>query len=91
MERLPVSNQITAHKDMTMGLGIYKQALLLLTNASEDVITKSKARELFLHYKTHKVRQNKRNNRKPLYSGHLQTTNTERLSQAVRYMEVPLY
>ena len=37
---------------MTMGLGIYKQALLLLTNASEDVITKSKATELFLHYKT---------------------------------------
>ena len=32
---------------MTMGLGIYKQSLLLLTNASEDVIAKSKARELF--------------------------------------------
>ena len=76
---------------MTTGPGIYKQALLLLTNASEDVITKSKARELFLHYKTHKVHQNKRNSRKPLYSGHLQTTDTGRLSQAVRYMEIPLY
>ena len=31
---------------MTMGLGIYKQSLLL-TNTSEDVIAKSKARELF--------------------------------------------
>ena len=61
---------------MTMGLAIYKESLLLLTNASEDVIIKSKARELFLHYKTYKVRQNKQNSRKPLYSGHLQTTDT---------------
>ena len=76
---------------MTMGLGIYKQSLLLLTCASEDVVTKSKARELFLHYKTYTVRQNRRNSRKPLYSGHLQTTDTGRSSQAVRYMEVPLY
>ena len=76
---------------MTMGFGIYEQSLLLLTNASEDFITKSNARELFLHYKTYKVRQNKRNSRKPLYSGHLQTTDTGRLSQAVHYMEVPLY
>ena len=42
---------------MTMGLGIYKKSLLLLTNTSEDVIIKSKARELFLHYKTYKVCQ----------------------------------
>ena len=76
---------------MTMGFGIYEQSLLLLTNASEYVITKSKARELFLHHKTYKVRQNKRNSRKPLYSGHLQTTDTGRLSQAVRYIKVPLY
>ena len=76
---------------MTMGLAIYKESLLLLTNASEDVIIKSKARELFLHYKTYKVRQNKQNSRKPLYSGHLQTMDTRRSSQAVRYMEVPLY
>ena len=75
-----------------MGLGIYKQSLLLLTCASEDVITKSKARKLFLHYKTYTVRQNRRNSiRKPLYSGHLQTTDTGRSSQAVRYLEVPLY
>ena len=63
---------------MTMGLGIYKKSLLLLTiNTSEDVIIKSKARELFLHYKTlYKVCQNKQNSRKPLYSGHLQKTDT---------------
>ena len=60
---------------MTMGFGIYEQSLLLLTNASEYVITKSKARELFLHHKTYKVRQNKRNSRKPLYSGHLDPNN----------------
>ena len=77
---------------MTVGLGIYKKSLLLLTNTSEDVIIKSKARELFLHYKTYyKACQNKQNSRKPLYSGHLQTTDTRRSSQAVRYMEVPLY
>ena len=76
---------------MTMGLGIYKKSLLLLTNTSEDVIIKSKARELFLHYKTYKVCQNKQNSRKPLYSGHLQKTDTRHSSQAVRYMEVPLY
>ena len=76
---------------MTMGVGIYKQSLLLLTNASKDVITKSKARELFLHYKTYTVRQNKPNYRKPLYNGHLETTETGRSSQAVCYMEVPLY
>ena len=40
---------------MTMGFGIYEQSLLLLTNASEDFIAKSKARELFLHYKIYKV------------------------------------
>ena len=72
---------------MTMSLG--KQSLLLLTNASIDVITKSKARELFLHYKTYTVRQNKPNHRKPLYNGHLETTETGRSSQAVCYMEVP--
>ena len=76
---------------MTMGFGIYEQSLLLLTTASEDFITKSKARELFLHYKTYKVRQNKRNSRKPMYSEHLQTTDTGRLSQAVHYMKVALY
>ena len=54
---------------MAMGLGMYKKSLLLLTNTSEDVIIKSKARELFLHYKTYKVCQNKQNSRKPLYSG----------------------
>ena len=27
----------------------------------------------------------------PLHSGHLQTTDTGRLSQALRYMEAPLY
>ena len=74
-----------------MGLGIYEQSLLLFTNASEDVITKSEARERVLHYKTYTVRQNKRSSRKPLHSGHLQTTETGRSSQAVRYMEVPLY
>ena len=47
-----------------MGLGIYEQSLLLFTNASEDVITKSEAREVVLHYKTYSVRQNKRNSRK---------------------------
>ena len=72
-----------------MGLGIYEQSLLLY--ASEDVITKSEAREVVLHYKTYSARQNKRNSRKPLYSGHLQTTDTGRSPQAVRYMEVPLY
>ena len=36
-----------------MGVGTYKQLLLLLTNASEDVITKLKAKELFLHHKTY--------------------------------------
>ena len=36
---------------MTMGLGTYKKTLLLLTNTSEDVIIKSKAKELFLHTK----------------------------------------
>ena len=51
---------------MTMGLGIYKKSLLLLTNTSEDVIIKSKARELFLHYKTYKLCQNKQNSSKPL-------------------------
>ena len=76
---------------MTMGLSIYKKSLLLLTNTSEDVIIKSKARELFLHYKTYKVCQNKQNSRTPLYRGHLQTTDTRRSSQAVRYMEVSLY
>ena len=75
---------------MTMGLCIYKISLLLLTNSFEDVIIKSKARELLLPYKTYKVCQNKKNSRKPLYSGHLQTTDTRRSSQAVRYMEVPL-
>ena len=75
-----------------MGLGIYmNQTLLLFTNASEDLITKSEAREGVLRYKTYTVRQNKRSSRKPLYSGHLQTTDTGRSSQAVRYMEVPLY
>ena len=74
-----------------MGLGIYERSLLLLTNASEDLITKSEAREGALHYKTYSIGQNKRSSRKPLHSGHLQTTNTGRLSQAVRYMEVPLY
>ena len=34
--------------------------------------------------------QNKRNNMKPLDSGHLRTTDTERWSLAVSYMEVPL-
>ena len=74
-----------------MGLGIYEQSLLLFTNASEDLITKSEVREGVLYYKTYTVRQNKRSSRKPLYSGHLQTTDTGRSSQAVRYMEVPLY
>ena len=74
-----------------MGLGIYEQSLLLFTNASEDLITKSKAREGVLHYKTCTVRQNKRSSEKPLNSGHLQTTDTGRSSQAARYMEVPLY
>ena len=73
-----------------MGLGLYKQTLILFTNASEDVTTKSEAREVFLHYKTYTVRQNKRNSRKPLHSGHLQITDIGRSSQAVRYMEVPL-
>ena len=58
---------------MTMGFGIYKQSLLLLTNASEDFITKSNARELFLHYKTYKVRQNKRET-----VGNLCTTDTSK-------------
>ena len=44
----------------------YKKSLLLLTNVSEDVITKSKATELFSHYKTYTVRQNKQNSRKPI-------------------------
>ena len=61
-----------------MGLGIYEQSLLLFTNAFEDLITKSEAREGLLHYKTYSVRQNKRNSRKPLHSGHLQTTDTGR-------------
>ena len=76
-----------------MGLGIYgyKQTLLLFTNASEEVITKSEARKVFLHYKTYSARQNKRNGRKPLYNGHLQITDTGRSSQAVCYMEVSLY
>ena len=90
MQRRSVLKQITARTDIKMGLGIYKQALLLFTNASEDVITKSEAREVFLHYKTYSVRQNKQNSRKPLCSGHLQTTDTGRSSQTVRYMEVPL-
>ena len=72
-------------------MDIYKQSLLLFTNASEDVIINSEAREVFLHYKTYTVRQNKRNSREPLHCGHLQTTDTGRLSQAVRYMEAPLY
>ena len=42
-----------------MGLGIYEQSLLLFTNAFEDLITKSEAREGLLHYKTYSVRQNK--------------------------------
>ena len=62
-----------------MSLGIYKQSLLLFTNASEEVITKSEAMDV-LHNKTYSVRQNKRNNSKPLYSGHLQTTDTGRSS-----------
>ena len=57
----------------------------------EHVTTKSEARKVFLHYKTYSERQNKRNSTKPLHSGHLQTTDTGRLSQAVRYIEVPLY
>ena len=40
---------------MTMGLGIYKKSLLLLTDTSEDVIIKSKVRELFLHYKVQNI------------------------------------
>ena len=36
-----------AHKDMTMGLGIYKQSLLLLTNASKDVIQNRKLGNCF--------------------------------------------
>ena len=40
-------------KYIKMGLGIYEQSLLLFTNASEDVITKSEAREVVLHYKTY--------------------------------------
>ena len=47
-------------------MGTYKKSLLLLTNVSEDVITKSKATELFSHNKTYIVHQNKRNSRKPL-------------------------
>ena len=75
-----------------MGLGIYEQSLFLLfTNASEDLTTKLEAREGALHYKTYSIGQNKRSSRKPLHSGHLQITDTGRLSQAVRYMEVPLY
>ena len=74
-----------------MGLGIYEQSLLLFTNVSEDFIAKSEAREMFLHYDTYTVHQIKRSSRKPLYCGHLQTTDTGRSSQAVRYMEVPLY
>ena len=50
-------------------MGTYKKSLLLLTNVSEDIITKSKATELFSHYKTYTVRQNKRNSRKPLSAG----------------------
>ena len=73
-----------------MGLGIYEQSLLLFTNASEDLITKSEAREGVLHYKTYTVHQNKQSSRKPLYSGHLQTMETGLSSQAVRYMEVSL-
>ena len=42
-----------------MDLGIYEQSLLLFTNASEDLITKSKAREGALDYKTYTVRQSK--------------------------------
>ena len=67
-----------------MGLGIYEQSLLLFTNASEHVITKSEAREVVLHLKICTVRQNKRNCRKPLHSGHLKTTDTGRSSEAVR-------
>ena len=52
---------------MTMGFGIYEQSFLLLTNACEDFIAKSKGRELFLHYKIYKGRKDKRNGRKPLY------------------------
>ena len=59
----------------------------MFTNASEHVTTKSEARNVFLRYKTYSVRQNKQNSREPLHSGHLQTTDTKRLSQAVRYME----
>ena len=74
-----------------MGLNIYKQSLLLFTNASEHIMIKSEAREVFLHYKTYTVRQNKRNSKEPLHCGHLQTTDTARSSKAVRYMEAPLY
>ena len=59
--------------------------------ASECVITESEAREVFSHYKTYTVRQNKGNSMKPLYSGYLQKTDTGGSSQAVRYMEVSLY
>ena len=52
-----------------MGLGIYGQSLLLFTNASEDLITKSEAREGVLYYKTYTVHQNKRNSRKPPNNG----------------------
>ena len=74
-----------------MGLGIYEQSVLLFTNASEDLITTSEVREVVLYYKTYTVHQSKRSSRKPLHSGHLQTTDTGRSSQAVHYMEVPLY
>ena len=73
-----------------MGLDIYEQSVHLFTNASEDLITKSEAREGVLHYKTYTVRQNKRTSREPLYSGHLQTTDTGRSSHTVCFMEVPL-
>ena len=66
-----------------MGLGICKQSLLFFTNAFEEIVTKSEAREVFLHYKTYTVRQNKRNS--------TFSYDTGRSSQAVRYMEDPLY
>ena len=62
-----------APKDMKKGSGY----------ASEYVLTVSEA-----HHKTYTVRQNKGNSMKPLYSGHLHTTDTGGSSQAVRYMEV---
>ena len=77
-----------AHIDIKMGLDKYKQSLLLFTNASEDVKTKSEATEVVLHNKTYIVCQNKQNSRKPLYSGHLQTTDAGRSSQANRFIEV---